>query len=99
MNSNRTPFAGRPAKPQATRLPDGRIGIFIGSAYQFTTDEGARSLRDQLDELLQPTPPPDISRRLYEQADRAFSAQLAAELQQVEAGGCAPPILASKARA
>lgn len=58
MNIARTPFASRPCKPQVTRLPDGRFGVFMGSAYQFTDDDGIRSLRDQIDELLQAEPTP-----------------------------------------
>lgn len=46
------PFPGHPTKPQACRLEDGRIAIFIGSAYEFTDDAGARRLRDNIDTLL-----------------------------------------------
>lgn len=86
------PFANRPSKPQVTRLPDGRIGIFIGSAYQFTDDAGLRSLRDQIDELL----PAPTAREHYEQAERDFLAVLNRELESVDAGGCAPPVIATR---
>jgi len=90
--STPAPFASRPAKPQVTRLPDGRIGIFIGGAYQFTDDAGAASLREQLDEML----PAPTSRELYEQAERNFLAVLNRELESVDAGGCAPPVIATR---
>lgn len=59
-----TPFPGHPTKPTATRLPDGRYGVFIGAAYQFTDRAGITRLRDQLDQLLLhpaaiPAPPTD----------------------------------------
>lgn len=90
----RQPFADRPTKPQVTRLPDGRIGIFIGAAYQFTDDEGARSLREQLDELL-PAPTAhelyETARELYEKADREFLAVLNRELESIDPGSGAAP--------
>lgn len=46
------PFGSYPQKAEVTRLPDGRIGIFIGGAYQFTDDTHAARLRDDLDEVL-----------------------------------------------
>lgn len=82
-------FANRPCKPQVTRLPDGRIGIFIGSAYQFTDDAGAASLRQQLDELL----PPVTAQEKYLQAEQDFLRILERELETVETGGCAPPVM------
>lgn len=85
------PFSSQPCKPQVTRLPDGRIGIFIGGAYQFTDDAGARSLREQLDELL----PAPTARELYEKADREFLAVLNRELEIVDPGSGAPPVIAS----
>ncbi len=98
MNAARTPFATRPTKPQVTRLPDGRIGIFIGSAYQFTDDAGARSLYDQLGDLLVPDNKRDplSARAMYEQNDRQFTALLQRELEAVECGGCAPTVMVSK---
>lgn len=51
MSAN-APFATRPCKPAAARLPDGRIGIFVGGETQFTDDAGARHFRDQLDQVL-----------------------------------------------
>jgi hypothetical protein len=51
--STSAPFIGRPAKPKVARLDNGRIGIFVGSAYEFTDDAGARSLRQQLDDVLE----------------------------------------------
>lgn len=94
MNAT-TPFPARATKPQATRLPDGRVAIFIGSAYQFTDDAGAANLRDQLDVLLQP--PPATARQLYEQAERDLLKMMSAELDRVECGGCAPPVFVNKA--
>lgn len=85
------PFANHPAKPQVTRLPDGRIGVFMGSAYQFTDDAGARSLRDQIDELL----PATTAREHYEKAEHDFLGILNRELESIECGGCAPPVLAT----
>lgn len=90
--STTAPFASRPRKPQVTRLPDGRVGIFIGGAYQFTDDAGARSLRKQLDELL----PATTAREHYEQAERDFLGVLNRELESVDAGGCAPPVIATR---
>jgi hypothetical protein len=90
MTETRTPFASRLAKPQVTRLPDGRIGVFMGSAYQFTDDAGARSLRDQLDDVLQVETPTGAL------VDGDFCKVLHRELESVAAGGCAPPVLASK---
>lgn len=86
------PFTGRPAKPLVTRTQGGRIAIFIGAAYQYTDDEGARSMRDQLNAVLaKPTP-----RERFEEADRQFITQLTRELDHVECGGEAPPVIATK---
>ncbi|EIL99115.1 hypothetical protein [Rhodanobacter thiooxydans] len=90
--STPAPFANRPSKPQVTRLPDGRIGIFIGGAYEFTDDAGLRSLCDQAAELL----PAPTAREDYEQAERDFLAVLNRELESVDAGGCAPPVIAMR---
>lgn len=90
--SSPAPFTSRPTKPQVMRLPDGRIGIFIGDAYRFTDDAGAASLREQLDEVL----PAPTARELYEQADRDFLAVLNREMESVDAGGCTPPVIATR---
>jgi hypothetical protein len=95
MSNPAAPFANRPAKPDVTRLASGAIAIFVGGAYQISDDAGAASLRDKLSALL-PAPTPQ---QLYQQADAEFCRQLAAELEQVEAGGCAPPVFASKPHA
>lgn len=76
-----------PCKPQVTRLPDGRIGIFVGTAYQFTDDAGARSLREQLDDLL----PAVTARAHYEASDRALLAELHRELESIDPGDRPPP--------
>ena len=73
MTATRTPFANRPAKPQVVRMHDRRIAVFMGAAYQFTDDVGAASLRDQLDQLLRPSP-----REVYDEAERQARAHAAA---------------------
>lgn len=45
-------FEGFPKKPQVMREPDGRISVFVGSAYQTMKPETAREMRDQLDDAL-----------------------------------------------
>lgn len=91
MNTN-APFTARPCKPQVTRLPDGRFGVFMGAAYQFTDADGIRSLRDQIDELL----PAPTAREVYETADRVFCRHLSAELDAVDAGSSAPAVIATR---
>lgn len=51
-----TPPPARPAKPDATRLPDGRYAVFMGAAYQFTDRAGIQRLHDLLAELLRTEP-------------------------------------------
>lgn len=79
---NKPAFPGLPCKPQVTRLPDGRIGIFIGDGYRFTDDAGLASLRQQIDELM-PAPTPSPGTR-YRAAESEFCRQLAAELKAFE---------------
>lgn len=66
-----------PCKPQVARLPDGRIGVFMGAAYQFTDDAGATSLRDQLTQVLPAVTP----RQHYEQAEQEYLYLLQRELE------------------
>lgn len=86
------PFTSRPAKPDVVRMDDGRIGIFVGSAYQFTDDTGARTMRDKLDAVLAG----NAERDHFNQADRNFCAQLTRELEQIQCGGEASPADSTK---
>lgn len=84
---NMPAFSNRPCKPEVTRLPDGRIGVFMGGAYQFTDNAGATSLRDKLNAVL----PAPSARELYEQADREFISMLEKELADSPAAPRHPP--------
>lgn len=43
---------GNPIKPEVCRLPDGRIGVFLGADYKFMPPEDAQRLRDALNDAL-----------------------------------------------
>ena len=44
-------------KPQVARDPDGRVAVYVGAAYQVMDEAAARSLRDQLTEVLEKAGP------------------------------------------
>ena len=73
-----TPFGDLETKPQVLRMPDGRVAIFMGAAYQVTSEAGALSLRNNITALLTPPPLPPIDPA----AEHALVASLAAELHE-----------------
>lgn len=49
-------FDQYPHKPKVARMPDGRVAVYVAAAYEYLTDDAARALRDQLDQVLAGAP-------------------------------------------
>jgi hypothetical protein len=53
LASDARPFPSQPVKPLVSTLPDGRIAVYIGSAYQYLTAAQALGLREKLGRCIQ----------------------------------------------